>query len=116
MAPTPTVDWNHGTDIARERRTPGGLRRRDRGEARSDPAVHGQRQCSGATAEVVSLVHGDPNPEGPGVKEVVMDWGPGEAGLRRQEIDFGSYIEIASQEELTPSSDFTVDSGCIRRF
>ncbi len=61
-----------------------------------------------ATAEVVRLVHGDPNPEGPGVKEVVMDWGPGEAGLRHQAIDFGSYIEIASQEELTPSSDFTV--------
>jgi N,N-dimethylformamidase len=62
-----------------------------------------------ATIELVRLLHGDPNPAGPGYRAEAVDWGqPKLTQLRNQGIQFGSYVEIAGSHHLSPSAAFTI--------
>lgn len=62
-----------------------------------------------ADLRICRLVHGDPNPVGPGYKEERKDWGtPAEIAVDLQDTDFGSYVEIPNAESLNPSGDFTL--------
>jgi N,N-dimethylformamidase len=61
-------------------------------------------------AEIVRLIHGDANPLGPGIKEVVVETpANGEYAGRRQEMPLGSYAIVpdASALRLAGSFSFT---------
>jgi N,N-dimethylformamidase len=66
--------------------------------------------CGGLAAlEVVRLVHGDPNPQGPGYTAEPQDWGqPAELDLHPRPIDLGSFVRIPSHPRLIPAGDFTL--------
>jgi len=50
-----------------------------------------------ARLRVIRLLHGDPNPAGPGYRDEFMDWGaPPAVTIREQELDAGSYVEVAA--------------------
>lgn len=58
---------------------------------------------------VARLIHGDPNPRGPGVKSEPVDWGiPRELSLRPQLLDLGSYVTILDAPWLSPASSMTL--------
>jgi len=62
-----------------------------------------------AQIRVVRLIHGDPNPMGPGYKESPVQWGqPDKIQVEEQFTDFGSYIEIPHSDVLNPKGPFTL--------
>jgi N,N-dimethylformamidase len=81
-----------------------------------EPAVTGgetaELKLSGdgpAELEVVRMIHGDPNPDGPGVKSEPAGWeGPRELSLGPQVLDLGSYIEIPDAPWLAIGRSMTL--------
>ena len=62
-------------------------------------------------ADIVRLIHGDPNPEGPGVKEeIVAAPANGEYPGREQAIRTGSYATVPDGPALRPSDGFTLQA------
>lgn len=62
-----------------------------------------------AEIDIVRLIHGDPNPAGPGYKAEAVDWGqPTSLAIHRQHTDYGSYVEIPHSQSLNPASAFTL--------
>ena len=62
-----------------------------------------------AKLTVARLIHGDPNPAGPGYREQSADWAqPKSLALSEQFTNFGSYVEIPHAESLNPPGDFTL--------
>lgn len=62
----------------------------------------------GAALTVVRLIHGDPNPSGPGYKDMPAAWSPPlQLELTPQTIDFGSFIRIPGDAELLGAGDFS---------
>jgi N,N-dimethylformamidase len=59
-------------------------------------------------AEIVRLIHGDANPRGPGIKEVVVDSpSNGEYPGRRQQLPLGSYALVPDHPTLRIAGSFT---------
>ena len=62
-----------------------------------------------ADLDIVRLIHGDPNPKGPGYKAESVNWGhPPTLDIKQQFTDFGSYIEVPHSDSLNPTSSFTL--------
>ncbi len=62
-----------------------------------------------ADVKLVRLIHGDPNPSGPGYQEEAVAWGqPGQIPVAEQTLPFGSCIEIPHAEALNPAGAFTL--------
>jgi len=62
-----------------------------------------------AQVSVVRLIHGDPNPAGPGYRDEPAAWSPNShVNLHTQALDLGSYIEIPDRPALRPSAAMTV--------
>ncbi len=62
-------------------------------------------------AEIVRLVHGDPNPLGPGfIEEVIASPVSGRYPGRLQELRTGSYITVPDQPALRLSGSFTIQA------
>ncbi len=60
-------------------------------------------------ADIVRLVHGDTNPNGPGFKEELLETRvSGSYPARFQRTQFGSYVEIADRGALHPRAGLTV--------
>jgi N,N-dimethylformamidase len=59
-------------------------------------------------ADIVRLIHGDPNPKGPGIKEIVVD-SPTNAEYagKRQVLPFGSYVTVPDHASLRLAGSFT---------
>jgi N,N-dimethylformamidase len=59
-------------------------------------------------ADIVRLIHGDANPSGPGIKEVVVDTSTnGEYPGRRQELPLGSYASVPDHPSLRLTGSFS---------
>ena len=59
-------------------------------------------------ADIVRLIHGDANPNGPGFKETDIDTPvSGEYDGRRQELPFGSYVLVPDNPALRLRASFT---------
>jgi N,N-dimethylformamidase len=59
-------------------------------------------------ADIVRLIHGDANPKGPGVKEVLVETASNaEYPGKRQELPLGSYAIVADNAALRISGSFT---------
>jgi N,N-dimethylformamidase len=58
---------------------------------------------------MVRIIHGDPDPAGPGIKEEVID-SPVNATYagRDQRLPLGSYVRVPDARELRPSDSFTM--------
>ncbi|MCE2437824.1 MAG: LamG domain-containing protein [Candidatus Latescibacteria bacterium] len=55
------------------------------------------------------LIHGDPNPDGPGYREEHVSWGqPDRIEVSNQVTDYGSFVEIPNADALNPTGPFTV--------
>ncbi|MDE2998575.1 MAG: hypothetical protein OXU79_05780 [Gemmatimonadota bacterium] len=55
------------------------------------------------------MIHGDPNPAGPGYREERVSWGqPDRIEVFEQPTDYGSYMEIPHSNTLNPKGPFTV--------
>src|SRR5262245_44596398 len=66
---------------------------------------------AGYEAEIVRLVCGDDNPEGPGVKEVAFKTAiDGHYTGRKQRIHAGSYVEVPDAPALRGTRSFTVQA------
>jgi N,N-dimethylformamidase len=62
-----------------------------------------------AAIEVVRLIHGDPSPRGPGVREEPVDWGtPATVPVTPRPLDLGSHVEIPGDERLNTAGDLSV--------
>ena len=62
-------------------------------------------------ADIVRLVHGDPNPLGPGfIEEVIATPASGRYPGRVQELRTGSYITVPDQPALRLSGSFTIQA------
>ena len=62
-----------------------------------------------ADVKMVRLIHGDPNADGPGYREEEVFWGqPETVEVRKQDIDFGSYVEVPHSDVLNPKGGFTL--------
>ncbi len=60
-------------------------------------------------ADIVRLIHGDANPNGPGFKETLVDTpANGDYAGRRQELPFGSYVVVPDDPALRLAGSFTV--------
>jgi N,N-dimethylformamidase len=60
------------------------------------------------TLNVVRLIHGDPNPRGPGYRAEPVDWGtPTSLQLEERSLDLGSYVEIPDSDSLHPAGAFS---------
>jgi N,N-dimethylformamidase len=60
-------------------------------------------------ASIVRLIHGDPNAEGPGIKEVIVEaFGNRTRPGRKQEIPFGSHVTVADHPALRFGRSFTL--------
>ena len=60
-------------------------------------------------AEIVRLIHGDPNPNGPGIKENVIEASVNrEYAGRHQELVVGSYVTVPDAEPLQLDGSFTI--------
>ena len=69
--------------------------------------VSGPKQ--NADLDIGRLIHGDPNPKGPGYKAESVNWGhPPTLDIKQQFTDFGSYIEVPHSDSLNPTSSFTL--------
>jgi N,N-dimethylformamidase len=66
---------------------------------------------AGYDAEIVRLVCGDDNPEGPGVKEIAFKSAvDGHYPGRKQKIHAGSYVEVPDAPALRKARSFTVQA------
>lgn len=69
-------------------------------------------RCSGAgTAHlrIVRLIHGDPNPDGPGYRDEPAAWSePQSVSLEPQRLNLGSFAEIPSSPAVNPAASFTL--------
>jgi N,N-dimethylformamidase len=62
-----------------------------------------------ASLRIARLIHGDPNPQGPGYRDEAVDWDvPVAAQLREQPLEFGSYVEVPHADVLSPSGSFSL--------
>src|SRR5580693_7688325 len=62
-----------------------------------------------ARLRLARLIHGDPNPAGPGVKEEVVDWGgPATVQVEDQVLDEGSYVEVPAERAPSFARSFTL--------
>lgn len=62
-------------------------------------------------ADIVRLIHGDPNPEGPGFKEELIDsTASGDYAGKHQDLLIGSYATIPSSQFLQMTSSFTLQA------
>ncbi len=62
-------------------------------------------------ADIVRLIHGDPNPRGPGFKEELISTSAnGEYQGRFQEIYTGSYVRVADDPQLRLHDSFTLQA------
>ncbi len=62
-------------------------------------------------ADMVRLIHGDPNPRGPGFKERLVETSAsGEYPGRKQAINSGSYVSVPDSPRLRQSGSFTLQS------
>ena len=60
-------------------------------------------------AEIVRLIHGDPNPRGPGMKEEVIETSVNrEYAGRHQELIVGSYVTVPDAPPLQLDGSFTI--------
>ncbi len=60
-------------------------------------------------ADIVRLIHGDPNPEGPGVKEVEIPTSvSGDYPGKRQDLPMGSYAVVDDHRDLRIRESFTI--------
>ncbi len=60
-------------------------------------------------ADIVRLVHGDPNPEGPGIKEIEVETPvSGEYPGKHQDLPLGSYAVIPDHPNLRIRGSFTI--------
>ncbi|MCY4120843.1 MAG: LamG domain-containing protein, partial [Acidobacteria bacterium] len=60
-------------------------------------------------ADIVRLIHGDANPNGPGFKETLVETPvSGDYAGRRQELPFGSYVLVPDNPALRLDGSFTV--------
>ena len=60
-------------------------------------------------AEIVRLIHGDANPNGPGIKEELIETpANGDYPGRRQELPLGSYVTVPDAAALRLGGSFTV--------
>ena len=60
-------------------------------------------------ADIVRLIHGDANPNGPGFKETPIETPvSGDYAGRRQELPFGSYVVVPDSPALRLGGSFTV--------
>ena len=60
-------------------------------------------------AEVVRLIHGDANPNGPGIKETLVETPVnGDYPGRRQELPLGSYVTVPDAAPLRLGGSFTI--------
>ena len=60
-------------------------------------------------ADIVRLIHGDANPNGPGFKETLIETPvSGDYAGRRQELPFGSYVLVPDSPALRLGGSFTV--------
>ncbi len=62
-----------------------------------------------AEVNLSRLIHGDPNPHGPGYREERVSWGqPDRVEVSEPATDYGSYVEIPHTDTLNPKGPFTV--------
>jgi N,N-dimethylformamidase len=62
-------------------------------------------------ADIVRLIHGDANPKGPGIKEVVIDTPVNrEHPGKRQDLPFGSCITVPDNAALRLTGSFTISA------
>jgi N,N-dimethylformamidase len=62
-----------------------------------------------ARLRLTRLIHGDPNPAGPGVKEEAVDWGvPAVVQVEDQVLDEGSYVEVPPERAPSFARSFTL--------
>lgn len=60
-------------------------------------------------ADIVRLIHGDPNPNGPGIKEnVVATVGNGTFSGEHQDLPLGSYVTVPDAAPLRLQASFTI--------
>ena len=60
-------------------------------------------------AEIVRLIHGDANPNGPGIKEELVETpANGDYPGRRQDLPLGSYLTVADAAPLRLGGSFTI--------
>lgn len=60
-------------------------------------------------AEIVRLIHGDPNPDGPGIKEeLIATEANGEYRGKHQDLPLGSYASIADRAALRLGGSFAI--------
>jgi N,N-dimethylformamidase len=85
----------------------------DRLSVAAGETVHFMVSCERPTyrADIVRLIHGDPNPRGPGFKEeVIASAVSGEYRGRFQEIYTGSYVRVADHPKLRLRGSFTIQA------
>jgi N,N-dimethylformamidase len=59
--------------------------------------------------DTVRLLHGDTNPDGPGLVEEPVAWGgPSELPIAEQTTDYGSHIEVSHDGAFTSTGSFTM--------
>ena len=62
-------------------------------------------------ADIVRLIHGDPSPKGPGLKEELIDTPvSGEYTGEKQAIYGGSYVTVPDSAALRPGGSFTIQA------
>ena len=62
-----------------------------------------------AELRIVRLVHGDPNPAGPGYRDEAVDWGvPATVEIAEQVLDKGSYVEVPAKRGPPFPESFTL--------
>lgn len=60
-------------------------------------------------ADIVRLIHGDANPNGPGIKEIVIQSAAaGEYAGKRQALPLGSYVTVPDNSALRLTGSFTI--------
>jgi N,N-dimethylformamidase len=62
-----------------------------------------------AEVSLIRLIHGDPNPEGPGYRDEPVSWFERRTvPLSVQHLDLGSFVEIPHSTGLNPTGSFTL--------
>ena len=62
-----------------------------------------------ASVRVARLIHGDPNPLGPGYRDEPVEFGqPDQVTLGPKHLDLGSYVEIPNADVLNPAESFSL--------
>ena len=85
----------------------------DRWSVRPGETVRFMASCESPTyrADIVRLIHGDPSPDGPGLKEEVVPTSvDGTYPGREQVIRIGSYVTVPDAAGLNPAGSFTLQT------